>query len=221
MDNSLKVLKHRQLDLFGSMASILGVLASPVRLQLIHFLSQAPLTVEVLALKVDQSVANTSMHLRKMHGEGLVSVETLGQKRLYTLESEVQKFWESFQDFAQRLDSSLILETADIYGDINWQRPWSETKKLVKSGEVTLLDVRPLDEIIDDRESDIVMHISQEELKSNLKKIPKKKILLVFCRGRLCAQSAFSVNYLRENGYNAYRLDLSWNSIKSDLRKEK
>jgi len=217
MDNKIKVLKQRQEDIFVSLASLLGAMAAPVRLRLIHFLSQAPLTVEVMASKVDQTIANTSMHVRKMLNEGLVSVERVGQKRLYTLSPEVQVFWENFQDFAQELDTSLVLDTSDVYGDINWVEPWIETKKLIKSGEVVLLDVRPEDEVLAGDESDFVTHIPQNNLKSSLKTIPKKKKILVFCRGRLCALSAFSVNYLRENGYKAYRLDVSWNSIKADL----
>jgi DNA-binding transcriptional ArsR family regulator/rhodanese-related sulfurtransferase len=217
MDNKMKVLKQRQEDIFVSLASLLGAMAAPVRIRLIHFLSQAPLTVEVMASKVDQTIANTSMHVRKMLNEGLVSVERVGQKRLYTLSPGVQLFWENFQDFAQKLDSSLVLETTDVYGDINWVDPWIDTKKLIKSGEVVLLDVRPEDEVLSSDESDFVTHIPQNNLKSSLKTIPKKKKILVFCRGRLCALSAFSVNYLRENGYKAYRLDVSWNSIKADL----
>ena len=217
MDNKIKVLRQRQEDIFVSFASLLGAMAAPVRIRLIHFLSQAPLTVEVMASKLDQSVANTSMHLRKMLSEGLVSVESLGQKRLYTLAPEVQLFWENFQDFAQKLDPSLVLESSDLYGDINWGEPWSMTKKLVQSGEVILLDVRPEDEVLGNDDTHLVIHIPQNELKNNLKNISKKKKVLVFCRGRLCALSAFSVNYLRENGFNAYRLDVSWNSIKSDL----
>lgn len=217
MDNKLKVLKKRQEDIFVSLASLLGAMAAPVRIRLIHFLSQTPLTVEVMASKVDQSVANTSMHIRKMLNEGLVTVESLGQKRLYTLAPEVQIFWENYQDFAQKLDSSLVLEASDLYGEINWVEPWSDTKKLIKSGEVCLLDVRPSDEVIDKDETDFVTHIPQSDLKTGLKNLPKKKKILVFCRGRLCALSAFSVNYLRENGFKAYRLDLSWNNLKADL----
>jgi DNA-binding transcriptional ArsR family regulator len=214
MDNKLQVLKDRQEDIFISFASLLGAMASPVRIRLIHFLSQAPLTVDVIASKVDESIANTSMHLRKMLNEGLVSVEILGQKRLYTLSAAVLEFWEHYQDFAQKLDPSLKLETHDVYGDINWTNSMSETKKLLNSGDIILLDVRPRDEGIGEDDSGMVLHIPQSELKSSLKKISKKKKILVFCRGRLCALSAFSVNYLRENGYKAYRLDISWNVVK-------
>jgi DNA-binding transcriptional ArsR family regulator len=214
MDNKLKVLKERQEDIFVSLASLLGAMASPVRIRLIHFLSQAPLTVDVMASKVDESIANTSMHLRKMLNEGLVSVETLGQKRLYSLSAPVLEFWENYQDFAQKLDPTLKLETHDIYGDINWTNSLDETKKLLHAGDVILLDVRPRDEGVGEDDSGMVLHIPQAELKSSLKKISKKKKVLVFCRGRLCALSAFSVNYLRENGYKAYRLDISWNVVK-------
>lgn len=214
MDTKLKILKDRQEDIFISLSSLLGAIASPVRIRLIHFLSQAPLSVDVMASKVDESIANTSMHLRKMLNEGLVSVENLGQRRLYSLSPEVFEFWEHLQDFAQKLDPTLKLDTVDVYGDINWTMSLDETKKLVDLDEVILLDVRPKDEVITDDESDLVLHIPQAELKSSLKKLPKKKNILVFCRGRLCALSAFSVNYLRENGYKAYRLDASWNVIK-------
>lgn len=214
MDNKLKVLKQRQDDTFTSFATLLGAMASPVRIRLIHFLSQAPLTVEVMASKVDESIANTSMHLRKMLNEGLVSVETLGQKRLYSLAPALLDFWDHFQDFAQKLDPSLKLEINDIYGEINWSLSLDETKLMVESGEVILLDVRPHDEVTISDESNYVIHIPQSELRSSLKKISKKKKVLVFCRGRLCALSAFSVNYLRENGFKAYRLNTSWNVIK-------
>ncbi len=214
MDHKLKVLKERQEDIFVSLATLLGAMASPVRIRLIHFLSQAPLTVEVMASKVDESIANTSMHLRKMLNEGLVKVETLGQKRLYSLSPAVIGFWEHFQDFAQKLDPSLVLEVLDVYGDINWSYSLAETKKMLRSKEVLLLDVRPKEEVLSDEDSEDVLHIPQSELKESLKKLSKKKKVLVFCRGRLCALSAFSVNYLRENGYKAYRLDASWNVVK-------
>lgn len=213
MDNTLKNLKDQQEDIFISFSSILAAIASPVRIRIIHFLSQAPLTVEVMASKVSESTANTSMHLRKMLNEGLVSVEVLGQKRLYSLAPAVMEFWDQFQDFAQKLDPTLKLEV-DIYGDINWKSSWEETKKLIYSEEVVLLDVRPHDEMSLTDHSEMILHIPQSELSANLKKIPKKKKVLVFCRGRLCALSAFTVNYLRENGLQAYRLEFSWNIIK-------
>ena len=219
MDN-LKYLKQRQGDIFESMSGILSAIASPVRIRLIHFLSQAPLTVEVLADKTDQSVANTSMHLRKMFNEGLVSVESIGQKRLYTLVPAVLDFWELYQDFIQKLDPSLKINPKELFGEINWTKDWDETRKLIKKQEIIFLDVRPNDEVADGLQTIApVMHIPQNELKLKLEKLPKRKIILVFCRGRMCALSAYSVNYLRENGLKAYRIEESWTRLKNELVK--
>ncbi|MFZ4713797.1 MAG: ArsR/SmtB family transcription factor [Bacteriovoracaceae bacterium] len=218
--DTLQVLKKQQAGIFESMASLLAAMAAPVRIRLIHFLSQAPLTVEVLADKIDQSVANTSMHLRKMLSEGLVSVESMGQKRVYTLEPPVLDFWEAYQDFIQKLDPTLKIDSKDMYGEINWTLDWIETRKLLKNKEVILLDVRPNDELIeDDKEYPEIIHIAQPDLKQKLSKLPKKKNILVFCRGRMCALSAYSVNYLRENGYKAFRLEHSWTRLKGELSK--
>jgi DNA-binding transcriptional ArsR family regulator len=217
MANQLQVLKSRQDDMFESMAKILGAMAAPVRLRLIYFLTQSPLTVEVLANKIDQSIANTSMHLRKMLAEGIVSVESVGQKRLYTLDSSVFDFWESYQDFAQKLNPALKMEVEDLYGDIAWRESDKVTKDLFKKNELIFLDVRPFDE---SEGHDFVHHIPQSELKDNLSKLPKRKKIIVFCRGRLCGISAYSVNYLRENGFKAYRLEQSWTRLKENIRSD-
>jgi DNA-binding transcriptional ArsR family regulator len=200
------------------MAGILGAMAAPVRIRLIHFLSQSPLTVEVLATKTDQSLANTSMHLRKMLNKGLVNVESVGQKRLYTLEPAVLDFWESYQDFIQKLTPTSKINPQELFGEISWTKDWEETRKLIKKQEIIFLDVRPSDEVFDElKEFPTIMHISQQDLKQNLKKLPKRKKILVFCRGRMCALSAYSVNYLRENGFKAYRLEESWTRLKKEL----
>ena len=180
-----------------------------------HFFVETSITNE---LKIDQSVANTSMHLRKMFNEGLVSVENVGQKRLYTLKISVLEFWETYQDFIQELIPSLKINFTDFYGDINWNKDWNETLKLITKNEIILLDVRPSDEVTQEMLDDIeVIHIAQDELKKNLGKLSKKKKILVFCRGRMCALSAYSVNYLRENGFKAYRLDESWIRLKKEI----
>lgn len=216
--DSLQLLKIKQLDIFESMANIMTAMSAPVRIRIIHFLSQAPLTVDTLATKLDQSVANTSMHLRKMLQERLVTVEVMGQKRLYTLSSAVLNFWESFQDFSQELDPTIKMDTEKVYGEINWEENWKETIRLIKRNEIILLDVRPDDEVVQESLSFEVLHIPQQSLKQHLSKLPKRKKILVFCRGRMCALSSYTVNYLRENGFKAYRLESSWTRLKQELQ---
>lgn len=211
MDN-FEQLKERQNEVFFSIADILGGMASPVRIRLIHFLSQGPLTVETLAHKIEQSIANTSMHLRKMLSAKIVTVTVQGKNRLYTLHPAALSFWESCQDFIQSIDPSLKLEVDE---GINWSENLNTTVEMAKNKEVILVDARPRNEVSDPLPE--VLNIPSSEIRKNISKIPKKKPVLVFCRGRLCALSAFAVNELRKNGIKAYRLNESWYSLKNML----
>lgn len=214
MDKKLEKLKNRQNEIFLSMAQIIGGFSAPVRIKLIHFLSQGPLTVETLSKKIDQSVANTSMHLRKMLGEKIVTVSVLGKNRLYALHPATFQFWESCQDFIQEIDTSLKLDVSDIYEELDWQENLKTTIKMAKNKELVLIDARPSEEIVQPLTELNALNIPSSEIAKNLSQIPKKKPVLIFCRGRLCALSAYAVNELRKNGIQAYRLNESWYSLK-------
>ncbi len=115
------------------------------------------------------------------------------------------------EDFIQKIDPNLILFSKDE--ELNWSMSDAETKKLIQAGKAFILDVRPDDEVVGLISDASYLHISSSHLKTELKKIPKNKTILVACRGRFCALSGFSVSYLRENGIDAYRLDQSFFKI--------
>ena len=133
MAKKIEILKQRQQDIFTNIAEILSGISSPVRIKILHFLSQGPLSVEVLAGKIDQSVANTSMHLRKMLAGKLVRVSVKAQKRLYSLHPAVFEFWEASQNLSQQLNPDLSLTSEDIYGDIEWKESLKTTIKIVRT----------------------------------------------------------------------------------------
>jgi DNA-binding transcriptional ArsR family regulator len=211
MDKNLTQLKQQQTEIFSTIAKKVAAIASPVRVQLIHFLAQGPLTVEVLANKIDQSIANTSMHLRKMASENIVNCSVQGQKRLYSIGPELKTFWEACQDFAESPLVKLKLETNETYGEINSTYSNKELKKMYLQNEIIILDVRPLDEVSDARFEKIkcYQHIPAFELKHKLKNLSKEKMIFVFCRGRFCALSAYAVNLLRQHKFKSFRLELS------------
>lgn len=221
--NSVEIrdLKDRQNEIFDRISTLLGALSSPVRIKLIHFLSQAPLTVEVLSHKVGESVANTSMHLRKMLSESLVSVETIGQRRLYSLHPSLFEFWEQIQDFAQSVDSTLKLDR-ELPENMTWQRSYQETRRCIRDGDLILLDIRHHDERdVSKNKIPGVIAIPLSELKASLNRLPKRKPILVICRGRLCGMSIQAVQYLRQKKFKAYRLNESWYSFRRNILKEK
>jgi DNA-binding transcriptional ArsR family regulator len=218
VNKAISLFKEQQNDIYQQMAQMMGALASPVRLKIIHFLSQAPLTVEVLASKCEQSVANTSMHLRKMLGEKVLRVETLGQKRLYSLHSDLSHFFEECLDFAQALNPLLKLTE-------EFDAPFSlkQIKQMLDDKELTLLDVRPEEESSLYKENfndSNVLFIPAESIKKEIESLPKRKALLVVCRGRFCVLSLDIVKKLREEGYKAYRSPYSWHKLKSLFTKE-
>jgi rhodanese-related sulfurtransferase len=217
MDKKLLELKERQSEVFTSIADIIGAMSSPVRIKLIHFLSQGPLTVEILSTKIDQSVANTSMHLRKMLAAKVLKVETQGKNRIYSLHPAAFPFWESCQDFIQSVDPSLKLDFKDIDGDMDWMQDLRTTIKMAKNNEIVLVDARPQDEVAETLPGLNILNIPSSEIAKNLAKIPKKKPVVVFCRGRMCALSLFVTSELRKNGIKAYRLNESWYSLAGGL----
>lgn len=218
MDKNLKLLKERQNQLFSALAEIASGISSPVRITLLHFLSQGPLTVEVLAEKIDQSIANTSMHLRKMLKAKIVIVTVQGKNRLYSLHPAAFSFWEACQDFSQAIDPSVKLTIEDVYKNLNWEEEINSTIMKIKQNEVLLIDARPNNEAQSFFIKNInILNIPSNEISQNIKKLPKRKPILVFCRGRFCALSAFTVNELRKNKINAYRLNESWYSLKNML----
>jgi rhodanese-related sulfurtransferase len=217
MDKKLLELKERQSEVFTSIADIIGAMSSPVRIKLIHFLSQGPLTVEILSTKIDQSVANTSMHLRKMLAAKVLKVETHGKNRIYSLHPAAFPFWESCQDFIQSVDPSLKLDFKDIDGDMDWMQDLRTTIKMAKNNEIVLVDARPQDEVAETLPGLNILNIPSSEIAKNLAKIPKKKPVVVFCRGRMCALSLFVTSELRKNGIKAYRLNESWYSLAGGL----
>lgn len=211
---SLDTIRQRQSESFASAAEILTALSSPVRLRLVHLLSQGPQTVEILSKKLGASVANTSMHLRKLALLGLVKAEVEAQHRRYLLHPAMFDFWEQTQDFLQHFDPQLFELTPTPDG-ARWELSARETRSLLDSGKAILLDVRPADERAhwDLPARWRVVAIAGHELRPRLAELPRTKKILVACRGRLCALGTFSVTQLRAAGLEAYRLPYSFHQL--------
>ena len=214
MNKTIEKAKDRQEYLFSEMSALLNGLASPGRLKIIHFLTQAPHSVEQLAQKLGQSIANTSMHLKKMQRENILKTENLGQKRIYSLaQVEMKEFWEQIQQFALKHNELNIISSKNIYHEeLDWDKNVHDTLKMIKAKKVIVLDVRPNDEVESKNEiyEKFVLHIPFSELKKRSGELPKTKIILVVCRGRICVMSNESAFVLRKLGFEAFKLNSSW-----------
>src|SRR3990170_2564713 len=85
--------------LFESIALMGKAFASPVRLELLDLLAQAPRTVDELASASGQSTANASQHLQALRAAGLVTRAREGTSARYALAGdEVLSLWLALRD---------------------------------------------------------------------------------------------------------------------------
>src|SRR5262245_6188617 len=142
---------HRQFKdaIYGQFARLGKAASAPKRLELLDLLGQAPRTVEALAQQAALSVANTSQHLQVLRAARLVEAEKKGVHVEYRLAGDdVARFLLAFRGLAEARLSEIDSFAREYYekrGALSGV-PSDELLRRVKSGEVTVLDVRPREE---------------------------------------------------------------------------
>src|ERR671937_898220 len=86
--------RDRKSALFEAIAVMGKAFASPVRLELLDLLAQAPRNVDELARASGQSTANASQHLQALYAAGLVARSREGTSVRYSLAGDdALKLW--------------------------------------------------------------------------------------------------------------------------------
>ena len=78
-----------------------------------------------------------------------------------------------------------------------------------KNKETLIIDLRPEDEF-NSSHIENAINIPMKNLEENLKKLPKNKEIIVYCRGRNCAYANLASKFLNDNGFHAYSLNQSY-----------
>jgi rhodanese-related sulfurtransferase len=196
-------------QLYEQLARLGKAVASPARLELLDLLCQGPRSVEILAKEAGLSIANTSQHLRVLHGARLVESEKAGLFVTYRLADP------AVCDFFQSLRSLGEKRLAEVDAILRRFREAPETLEAVEkdtlldriqSGEVILLDVRPEEEY---RAAHLPFAISAplSDLDSVLGKLRRRKPIVAYCRGPYCVLAKEAVKILRAKGFRAVRLE--------------
>jgi rhodanese-related sulfurtransferase/DNA-binding transcriptional ArsR family regulator len=197
-------------SIYGQLARIGKAVSSPRRLELLDLLRQAPRTVEELARESGQSVANTSHHLQELRSHGLVESEKNGLYVTYRIaKEEVSEFFSALRVLAEsqlaeidRITQRFLGGEEDIEGvdrDALLDR--------VKKGSVVVLDVRPREEY-DAGHLVGAISVPLSELQRRLKRLPRKREIVAYCRGPYCMMATEAVALLQRKGYRALRIDL-------------
>src|SRR5436853_3434766 len=91
--------RRRKETLFEATALMGKAFASPVRLELLDLLAQAPRSVEEIARASGQSTANTSQHLQALRAAGMVTRTREGTRVRYALAGdEAVRLWLALRD---------------------------------------------------------------------------------------------------------------------------
>jgi rhodanese-related sulfurtransferase len=196
--------------LYEAIALMGKAFASPVRLELLDLLAQAPRTVDELARAGGQSTANTSQHLQALHAAGMVSRAREGTSVRYSLAGEeALRLWLALRDASISQLAEVERAARDYLGDEVDAIDRDELVARLRAGDVVLVDVRPSDEY-DAGHIKGARSIPIDELEDRLAELPADREVVAYCRGPFCAYAHQAVRRLQASGRRARRLQEGW-----------
>jgi len=201
---------HGKHLLFQAISVMGKAFASPVRLELLDLLAQAPRTVEALARATGQSNANVSQHLQALHGAGLVTRAREGTSVRYSLANEqALSLWLALRDVSVNQLAEVERAARDYLGEEVDAIGREELIARMRKGDVVLVDVRPSDEF-DAGHIKGAKSIPLQELEDRLAELPADREVVAYCRGPFCAYAHEAVRRLQAAGREARRLEEGW-----------
>lgn len=194
--------------LFDAFAEVAKALSSGRRAEIVELLAQGERSVEEIATEIEQSVANTSHHLRAMARAGVVTTRRDGTRIFYRLSSDrVAEAWVALRDIAAEHVAGIERLAEAYLGDREGIETMDrvELAARIRRGEVTVLDVRPSEEyglghIAGARSTPI------SELRRHLRALPRDVEVVAYCRGPYCVYADEAVRELHRKGFRARRL---------------
>lgn len=194
---------------YEQIARIGQATASPSRLELLDLLSQGARTVEALARQTGQSVATTSHHLQVLRRARLVEARKAG---LYVTCQLADTHVGEFFLHMRRLAESRLTEVQHVTRQYLEERGAlepvdnDELVRRVRAGEVTLIDVRPREEYVAGHIPGAIS-LPLGELGTGLRRLPKRRDVVAYCRGPYCVMALDAVDLLRRKGFRAHRME--------------
>lgn len=200
-----RVAKDALFDAFGEVAK---ALANGRRAELVDVLVQGERHVDDLANEIDQSVANTSFHLRTLVAAGLVTTRREGTRIYYRLASaRVADLWAALRDVAAAHHDQLDQLASAYLGDRTRleQIGRAELAARLDAGDVVVIDVRPPAEYAAGHIAG-ARTVPIDQLAAQLATLPVGAEVVAYCRGPYCVYADEAVRLLRRRGRRARRL---------------
>lgn len=200
-----RVFKDR---LYGQFARIGKALASPARLELLELLAQGERSVDALASEAGLSLANASQHLQVLRQAGLIESRKEGLFVHYRLaDASIFELSSALRTVAERRLAELERLVREHFGDRSGPESVSIKELLdrARNKEVVILDARPEIEFASGHIAGAIS-VPVDELQKRLRKLPKDKEYVAYCRGPYCIYADRAVEFLRKHGRRARRL---------------
>lgn len=196
--------------LFEAIALMGKAFASPVRLELLDLLAQAPRSVDELAGASGQSTANTSQHLQALRAAGMVTRTREGTRVRYQLAGdEALRLWLALRDASAARLAEVERASRDYLGqDVDTIGREDLLERLAED-DVVLVDVRPSEEYAAGH-IEGAWSIPIAELERRLAELPPDAEIVAYCRGPFCVYAHEAVRQLRARGRSARRLAEGW-----------
>jgi rhodanese-related sulfurtransferase len=202
--------RNKKDALFQAIAVMGKAFASPVRLELLDLLAQAPRTVDELARATGESRANASQHLQGLHAAGMVTRERAGTSVRYEIAgAEALRLWLALRDASAARLAEVERAARDYLGEQVETIGRKELLERLERGDAVLIDVRPKQEYAAGH-IEGARSIPIEELEQHLAELPEDREIVAYCRGPYCTFAHQAVRRLAGAGRSARRLQEGW-----------
>jgi ArsR family transcriptional regulator len=195
---------------FASLAQIAQALGHAHRLELLEHLGQGERGVEDLAARANLTLANTSRHLQLLRRAALVVGRRDGKRVYYRLAGDdvVVGLLDALSRVGERNSAEIARVMASYFRARDDLEAVSREELLdhLRSGAVTILDVRPEDEFAHGH-LPAALNVPLARLECRLAELPPDREIVAYCRGPWCVLSFEAVALLRRRGYRVRRLE--------------
>ena len=195
--------------IYEQFARVGKALSSPKRLELVDLLCQGERTVEVLAKLSSLTVGNASQHLQVLRAARLVETEKKGLYMSYRLaDLAVCDLFRAMRTVAESRLAEVEQITRHFLEGREGMEPVDRESLMERAnrGEVTVLDVRPIEEYLSGHIPGAIS-IPLQELERRLTELPRDQEIVAYCRGPYCVLAIRAVEVLRAKGFRAGRLE--------------
>jgi len=193
-------------ELFDQFARVGKALGSGKRLELLDLLAQGERTVDALARVSELGLTTASAHLQTLKAANLVATRREGTKVYYRLAgTDVAELFALVRAVASAHLPDVWAARSAYLGPDTDEVTRAELLDRVRSGHVTVVDVRPREEYAAGHIPG-AKSIPLDELADRLADLPEDEDIVAYCRGAYCVLAHEAVRLLTGHGRSAIRL---------------